>query len=85
MAIRTHGRESVIVTEGAEVVAATADCASCNVIFLLCSILLSGPETLLELSGNCDGASLGDITEWVGIRSCCRRLLCRLRPLLLAL
>jgi hypothetical protein len=75
MAIGTHGRESVTIAEGVELVAATADCASCNVIFLLCRILLSGPETLLELSANCDEASLGDITEWVGIGSC-RRCYC---------
>ena len=66
MAIGTHGREIVvIVVEGIELVVGTAECASCKVIFLLCRILLSGPETLLELSANCDGASLGDIIEWV--------------------
>ena len=75
IAIGTHGRESAIVAEGVELMAATADCASCNVIFLPCRILLSGPETLLELSANCDEASLGDITEWVGIGSC-RRCYC---------
>jgi hypothetical protein len=76
MAIGTHGRESVIVAEGAEVVAATADCASCNVMFLLCRILLSDRKPLgavRELSASCDEASLGNITEWVGGGSCRRR------------
>ena len=66
MAIGTHGTESgVIVVEGIELVVGTAECASCNVIFLLCRILLSGPETPLELSANRDEASLGDIIKWV--------------------